>query len=498
MDNADYLRKEFKVAISTAEQPLLDTASDTHHAWLGLLAMWKDEWWTRTWIYQEATIPEDRLNRYVGFKPLQLKEFPEIHTIYFLLGHEATTWKKMETTLMAAGSLRTLPEMKEFFSEDPLKLPNQLLKLRRERVVHYAMLSNELARPNALSILNVLQNIRHSNCYDPRDKVYAPLCLSPEGFSQGIVLDYRTRSVLNVYMDVVKSRMLQPTNKLDFLGYAMWTPQPLRSFPIEFGDGQFPSWLPNWFEPLEDPSLPKYLFVPRGPKKLMKRLLDAFNPYHFPSTEEVRNVSMIRTFNASCSRAGSARILNEELHVDAIFFDSIEEIVPIDRKTFPGESGLIMDKWIQGSANKYPSGGTLSDAFNRTLVLDLKFDDFRRPLERGGTHDAVAHHRAAEELTPTELGERSRMLAAVFTASRQRNICLTKSGYLAMVPSSAVVGDKVFAFLGGDVFYTLRHREHGAHKFLYIGEAYVHGLMHGEWMNHSDRGEREAQNVVLI
>lgn len=80
------------------------------------------------------------------------------------------------------------------------------------------------------------------------------------------------------------------------------------------------------------------------------------------------------------------------------------------------------------------------------------------------------------------------MLTAFFTATRQRNICLTKIGYLAMVPSSAMIGDQVYAFLGGDIFYILRPREQDMHGLLYIGEAYVHGLMDGEWMNRSVTG----------
>jgi hypothetical protein len=31
--------------------------SRTYHAWLGIIALWKSPWWTRTWIFQESTIP---------------------------------------------------------------------------------------------------------------------------------------------------------------------------------------------------------------------------------------------------------------------------------------------------------------------------------------------------------------------------------------------------------------------------------------------------------
>ena len=33
--------------------------TQTHKAWLGIASLWRARWWTRTWIYQEATIPEN-------------------------------------------------------------------------------------------------------------------------------------------------------------------------------------------------------------------------------------------------------------------------------------------------------------------------------------------------------------------------------------------------------------------------------------------------------
>jgi len=47
-------------SISADDRSLFDVeGSETHKAWLGILSLWRNPWWTRTWVYQEATIPED-------------------------------------------------------------------------------------------------------------------------------------------------------------------------------------------------------------------------------------------------------------------------------------------------------------------------------------------------------------------------------------------------------------------------------------------------------
>jgi hypothetical protein len=49
-------------------------------------------------------------------------------------------------------------------------------------------------------MLEILQQFRHIECQNPRDKVYAPLCLGPLNAVRLIVLDYKQKSVLDVYM----------------------------------------------------------------------------------------------------------------------------------------------------------------------------------------------------------------------------------------------------------------------------------------------------------
>ncbi|KAF2177739.1 hypothetical protein K469DRAFT_676716 [Zopfia rhizophila CBS 207.26] len=75
--------------------------------------------------------------------------------------------------------------------------------------------------------------------------------------------------------------------------------------------------------------------------------------------------------------------------------------------------------------------------------------------------------------------------AAAF-AKRLSNgtLCFTKKGYLGLVPGDARVGDEVCVFHGGATPFILRRNE-SKHGHVLIGEAYIHGIMHGEVMDYT-------------
>jgi len=45
--------------ISPHDRTVFDVeGSATYNAWLGICAIWRKSWWTRTWVFQEATVPD--------------------------------------------------------------------------------------------------------------------------------------------------------------------------------------------------------------------------------------------------------------------------------------------------------------------------------------------------------------------------------------------------------------------------------------------------------
>jgi len=74
--------------------------------------------------------------------------------------------------------------------------------------------------------------------------------------------------------------------------------------------------------------------------------------------------------------------------------------------------------------------------------------------------------------------------AAAF-AKRLSNgtLCFTKKGFLGLVPGDARVGDEVCIFHGGATPFILRKNESESAHVL-VGEAYIHGIIHGEAMEY--------------
>lgn len=73
-------------------------------------------------------------------------------------------------------------------------------------------------------------------------------------------------------------------------------------------------------------------------------------------------------------------------------------------------------------------------------------------------------------------------------------LLVTDQGQLGLCPRTAAVGDEVWVVAGGDTPLLLRPA--GNSEFHFVGEAYVHGIMHGEAV--SEAKGSELASVVLV
>lgn len=73
-----------------------------------------------------------------------------------------------------------------------------------------------------------------------------------------------------------------------------------------------------------------------------------------------------------------------------------------------------------------------------------------------------------------------RIHRTVVAVNYMRRFCATSNGRIGLVPSGTAAGDEICVLYGGRVPYVVRPCEKG---YIFIGECYIHGLMHGEAMN---------------
>jgi hypothetical protein len=468
----------FLGSISPTDRAVLDVeGSDTHNAWLGICAVLKSSWWTRTWVFQEATVPEKHTVVFV--RGVQMHNSPS--KVKFLCGTETTSWVQLINTISVATHLQGMQDLRASFINEAHRAAALLIQFRSFRIQNLSP-----------SFFQILQLFRHTECFDPRDKVYAPLYLASEHVISAIKPDYNpTNTVLDVYIDVVRFGLKQAGKSLDFLGFASWTSKPRRPFPADWRLTEIPSWVPNWFEPAYYVPIPKVLYIENTSQGR------AFSPYDrrgLPSNNE----QQIRSFNATGNSASTTSIDGTNLRIEGVLCGNIKEIMP---PPGPKPSPSLVEeirRWESVSRGKYPTGETFSQALNRTQAMDLKYDWRGRACGRGGYLDFNLLNKYAADMDAASLESQGRMKSAFFSATNGRNVCLLDDGYLGMAPLLAEVGDLVFAFRGGQVLYTLRPEGSFVGRYSYIGETYVHGFMDGEVMRRLEVGEASVQDLVLV
>jgi hypothetical protein len=456
--------------------------SRTYKAWLGINSLWKSPWWTRSWIFQESTVPES----YTTISIPGVAVRPSSSKVRFLCGDQETSWRELDTTNVVASNILAIRGIDSHFLVGAQKSAEKLGKFRSQRIHHVPQ-----------SFLDILQMFRHTECLDPRDKVYAPLCLAPDDVRRYIRPDYASKTVLDVYSDVVRYHLAQPGHDLDFLGYALYqeetqaveTPQGVKSV--------LPSWVPNFSASLDIVPIPKILHVPEN---LDRKGLMFYDKHGIPSNKE----ALIAAYRPLGDAPSRSFIKDSTLCVSGVYIDILKDISsytgpdPEANQAIGREKGEKGRKWAIDSKHKYFTGESFADAISRTLVLDLVNDELGRPSERGGKPDTAFLRRPRAELSLMEYRYQMNMMTALTKALALRNLGLSQKLYLLMVPNTAVVGDVIWALAGGQVLYILRPMNREINQYRFIGECYAHGLMDGDIVRRLHLGEARMEDISLI
>ncbi|OCK89500.1 uncharacterized protein K441DRAFT_690019 [Cenococcum geophilum 1.58] len=85
-----------------------------------------------------------------------------------------------------------------------------------------------------------------------------------------------------------------------------------------------------------------------------------------------------------------------------------------------------------------------------------------------------------------------------------RRLFITSKKYLGLGPESLKVGDSIFLLSGGKMPLILRpivvgeRPDRGGRNFHLVGEAYVHGIMHGEAVSYENNTQPTVEEVTLL
>lgn len=403
---------------------------------------------------------------------------PTEYKVVFLCGSAAVSWVDINYTMMVADHLQSTPTLNAGFIR--VSQPNcrevskfQFLRLQGQQT----------------SFLDMLQTFRLTECQNPRDKVFAPLGLASASAMHRISVDYE-QSISDVYLNVVKYLMSEPGHELDFLAYTVKPTEPVATSPPNRDSGNLPSWVPNWDIAVDVQPLAKSLM---GAREDNARAMRPFDRRNIPLRNEGPRVNCYH--GCGSARLGAV-IIDTALSLEGVYCDTIAEIMPLGDVAKCREIGA---KWGRQSKGQYPpTRESFEIAMRRTNSADVQYDTLGRVRSRGGCIDHTFLRKQRAELTVLEHERQENMQRALKKATNMRNLCLTKKGYIGLIPVSAVVNDQIYVLLGGQVLYVLRTYNRDDWNHTYIGECYIHGLMDGEVMQWVNNGAANVDDLLLV
>jgi len=346
-------------------------------------------------------------------------------------------------------------------------------------------------------ITTLLWIFRNRGVTDPRDKIYSLLgVLEETNGSEGcpvpgsqsifklekLIIDYEA-PVEDVYASLVDC-VVSSTRSLNII-CASQQPSLFKR-----------SWVPNWAEAWQ-----RYSFLTSS----------IYKSYH-----HIRADIDQERYCASASIPSSVTFSSGRTSLIVRGFKWDRILCLRDPAPFPPKDGLALGRWSNETfsqlgadiTNRFKSiYGKTNVLFNFYMaIMAGLFDRSRnRGVDYRGFHIGASsqwHEYCAslnfgeaidEEIPDSDAAE---LDIRHHLVGYRRKICVGNRGYCGLVPDSAQVGDIVCVLFGCDVPVVLRELE--TNKFSFVGESYIHGIMHGEAVECLEQGGVTSTELVLI
>jgi hypothetical protein len=408
--------------MNRAAEWVLDHVKDPRHTgdWAAIREIFEAPWWRRGWICQEVIVSRDAIILY-GDSAIDIAHFTVAAEVFIrayrnILLKDFEQWRAGRTPDPIVGTLMLDLSHVEF-------------------IIRYRQVWKQSPFDD---LKQLLRHSRICETGDPRDKVFAFIGLASPSF--GIRPDYQS-SVGDVFANAAASIMDKEKN-LDIMFEAM----------DNKGCPDLPSWAPEWSLKRERDSV----------------LLRTGSDLQFTASADYPGRAQISFPNKSST--GYGRVIRIEvlnfgmLSIGDTFGPAGEGSVAERLKVWERTAGF---RGLELHEDRYIGGGTLEDAFVRTIMLGGWFDD--EPYlddVQGSNPETISTVRKLRKQSPGR-----------YVDNGEWSFFVTGGGYMGLAVSAARHDDYLCIGLGASVPMVLRRHEN---CYSFVGEAYVHGLMHGE------------------
>ena len=416
----------------------------------GLLDLvFANEWFTRTWVWQEAALSPISICHIGRFK------VPWLDIMLIAL------WVIEHPAIHASG--RTLPSEATLSN---MRFPTTIF-------MKFTNDSNMVSIPNKLS--QIIRDCRYSKASDPRDKIYGLLGLtrwsrSGQALPPGLQPDY-SKSVCNCMLTATRV-MIEEDRNLDILSDSLLSADRGQGSEYEF----WPSWLPIWCKSDD-----------------LQSLTPLNNSYQ---AHNGRTLSVDRL--TTCCNPGT-------LTLDGYVVDAVKRAIPVADDCFSKLASIPAD--FQSLQNAVAALTPLAAHVLVSLLLTSTYHG-QRITEDVKIMNVLADclMRSSDTLaypSPNEsnngapsakddsvsIGILENVMNDMRMTIRGRHLFTTKYGRIGLGPKSLREDDVVVVLFGGKWPFVLREQED---HYIIIGHSYVHGIMHGEAVR-----DMETSNVLV-
>ncbi|RBA15907.1 hypothetical protein FPRO05_12128 [Fusarium proliferatum] len=420
------------------------------------------DWWSRVWTVQELVLAK-RVVYHCGWKLISDSDMRNMVSSYNL--HKIVN-RCCNSTSTSSGDIHT-----------DIGADLAATMQRLSRIIQF----QEHIRRTALPFDQISLEFNVRNATDPRDKVYGFL-----GISQGVSADSINYKLTTAEVFETTTReFLNYSENLDLLSHCVKFELSHRK-ATKTTSG-LPSWVPDW-----------------GVRRV---------PSGGDLDQMVYRIPFLQAYKASgeLKYVPSTHFDKGILTVSGVLCDTIGNINGQVRNRIFTNTWTAIHEWRkligvdEDPGRPYIAGGTVEDAFWRTICLDISAgsgmltDVISKPRRAGDGdrsiyleywyRELVRHYGLQQPDSSQQPFNVMLFEQHVMKTTAKRRFFISMNGFIGLAPPDAEVGDMICVFAGGKVPYVVRNLtkrkqqskglgELGIHCSL-LGDAYVHGLMDG-------------------
>lgn len=403
-------------------------------------------YWRRLWVIQEFAVADD-VKVVCGTASISYDHFRRALdciacALYFL--EELGTLGELthEDKTVAAGLA-----LVKAFTTDRMSFIDGIIT--RRHTYQNAVPSKNSLFHIVTSSLVLESDLNHPECTDPRDRIFAVLGLADDAFKYDKFPDY-TKNCEWVYTEAAKKMLGQ--GHIDILANCL--------FPRTT---KMPTWVPDWrmmaFAPLFSGKLNPKHGASASKKSFTRQKVE------FPDSESLTLkgtlVDTVKAFGSVWSPDWLGTLLDHEHTLKYLSeiqaFCTQSQRIPTENVELETSRIAITDWHPLGDQSEFINP---LDSYRRVIFQALGKEE--KPKLAEHVYDQDYWYRRVMQFL------------------RACRPFITASGFVGLAPPHIESGDVVCIFVGGTVPYILRREEEGVYSL--VGEAFVHGVMYGEWM----------------